>query len=118
MTPCRVIDTRNPNGPLGGPALVAGTDRFFQLVGRCGIPSTARAVAVNVAVTQPAGLGHLTSYPAGSSLPQVALINYRAGQTRANNATLSLGAAEALLIRCAQSSGTVHLILDVNGYFQ
>src|SRR5262249_7794479 len=33
LTPCRVIDTRNPTGPLGGPALVAATDRLFNLAG-------------------------------------------------------------------------------------
>ena len=26
VAPCRVLDTRNPDGPLGGPALVAGAD--------------------------------------------------------------------------------------------
>jgi len=35
LTPCRVIDTRNPNGPLAGPSLLAGTDRLFLLGGAC-----------------------------------------------------------------------------------
>src|SRR5262249_48282859 len=30
VTPCRLIDTRGPAGPLGGPALVANADRFFR----------------------------------------------------------------------------------------
>src|SRR5262245_55665611 len=31
MTPCRVVDTRNPNGPLGGPALTGGASRTFPI---------------------------------------------------------------------------------------
>jgi streptogramin lyase len=118
LTPCRVIDTRNPSGSLGGPALIAGTDRLFQLAGACGIPSTAQAVAINAAVTQSGGLGHLSVYPGGSPLPLVSFINYSAGQTRANNGILALGSGGYVIVHCGQSSGTVHLILDASGYFQ
>ena len=45
-------------------------------------------------------------------------INYSAGQTRGNNAIVSLNAAGALTVRCVQASGTVDLIVDVNGYFE
>jgi hypothetical protein len=45
-------------------------------------------------------------------------INYRVGQTRANNAFVQLGAAADLAVRCDQSSGNVQVIIDVNGYFQ
>ena len=33
VTPCRLADTRNANGPLGGPALQAGAVRPFTLTG-------------------------------------------------------------------------------------
>jgi hypothetical protein len=62
--------------------------------------------------------GDLRLYPAGSALPPTSTINYRIGQTRANNAVVSLGAASDLGIQCDQSAGSVHFILDVNGYFQ
>ncbi|MGH9322715.1 MAG: hypothetical protein ACRD3V_22865 [Vicinamibacteria bacterium] len=48
---CRLIDTRNPAGPLGGPSLAAGSDRIFALAGAWSNPSTAGSVAANVAVT-------------------------------------------------------------------
>jgi len=111
-----VIDTRNPNGPLGGPALVGGSVRTFSIVNQCGIPAGATAVSVNVTITAPTAEGHLTFYRAGAFPPLVSTINYRAGQTRANNAILSLGTAGDFDVACA-GSGTVHLILDVNGYF-
>jgi hypothetical protein len=67
LAPCRLIDTRNAMGPYGGPALMAGADRTFTLAGQCGIPVTARAVSVNVAVTAPSAAGNLRLYPAGTS---------------------------------------------------
>ncbi len=119
LAPCRVVDTRNPNGPLGGPALSAGGDRVFAFAGQCGIPSTARSVAINIAVTQPTpSPGFLSFYPGGTSLPLVSTLNYRSGQTRANNAIVSLGAAGDVAVHCGQATGTVHVIIDVSGYFQ
>ena len=119
LTPCRVLDTRDPDGPYGGPAIGAGSERTFILSGRCGIPATANAVSVNVAVTQPtAGPGFLTLYPAGAPRPNASTINYRAGQTRSNNAIVPLGAVGDIVIRCVQGSGTAHVVLDANGYFQ
>ncbi len=118
VTPCRVVDTRDPVGPFGGPRLAAGADRTFAVGGRCGIPATARAVSANVSVTEPTELGHLTVFPAGGAPPTTSTINFQAGQTRGNNAIPMLGAAGDIVVRCAMSSGGVHFILDVNGYFE
>jgi streptogramin lyase len=117
LTPCRLIDTRNASGPDGGPALLAATNRLFRLVG-CGVPSTAIAVAANVTVTQGSSSGSLTVYPAGGRVPNTSSINYRAGQTRANNEILAAGVNNSVFVRCTQASGTVQFILDISGYFQ
>src|SRR6266852_6371948 len=82
VKPCRLLDTRTPSD---GPALSAGSARAV-LTTPCGVSPTATAVSLNVAVTQPTDRGHLTLYPTGGSLPLAATINYRAGQTRSNNA--------------------------------
>ncbi|MFN2384812.1 MAG: sorbosone dehydrogenase family protein [Thermoanaerobaculia bacterium] len=116
VTPCRVADTRFAVGPYGGPALIANTDRTFTMTGRCGIPPTARAVSVNVTVTQATVLGDLRFFPAGAQLPGASTINFHSGRTRANNALLPLSAGGALAVRCVMPLGSVHLILDVNGY--
>lgn len=118
LTPCRVVDTRGPTGPWGGPALSPGPDRSFVLINRCGVPSTARAVALNVTVTEPGAAGFLTLYPAGIGLPLASTINYGPGQTRANNMVLALGPSGDVFAHCVQASGSVHLVIDVNGYFQ
>jgi hypothetical protein len=50
-------------------------------------------------------------------LPVVSTINYRPGQTRANNAIVFLGTDGAFSVRCAQAAGSAHFLLDINGYF-
>lgn len=118
LTPCRVVDTRNASGPWGGPAMAGLSDRSFVMTGRCGIPLTAKALSINLTITQPTAAGSLRLYPGGTSATSASTINYRAGQTRANNAMALLGAGGSLGVRCDQTSGTVHAIIDVNGYFE
>ena len=118
VAPCRVLDTRNPNGPFGGPALSANTTRTFTVTGQCGVPTTAKSVAINIAVTGASSGGSLTLYGTGIPQPGTSVINYGAGQTRANNAVLNLGSAGDFVVYCSQGSGTVNFFLDVYGYFQ
>jgi hypothetical protein len=113
-----VADTRDPAGPYGSPPLAAGSPRTFTLIGRCGIPETAGAVSLNLTVTQPTHLGHLTVYAEGAAQPGTSTLNYQAGQTRANNAIVTLGPTGAIIVVCGQATGTTHLIMDVNGYFR
>ncbi len=118
LVPCRLLDTRNPPGPYGGPHLLGGETRTFSLASRCGIPASARGVSVNVTVTQPTALGNLKLFGAGGPVPVASSINYSAGQTRGNNALVGLSSTAQLAITCGQASGTTHVILDVNGYFE
>jgi len=118
VPPCRIVDTRLSPGPEGGPALPAGSTRTFSLAGQCGIPATAISVAANVTITAPGADGHLTAFPDGTAMPGTSLLNFRAGQTRANNAILTLGASGGVTVLAALPSGTVHLLLDVSGYFR
>jgi hypothetical protein len=117
LVPCRVLDTRNPNGTYGGPALAANTTRSFPIAGQCGVPATAKAISVNVTVTGPSVAGNVRLFAAGAAVPLVSTLNYSAAQTRGNNAVVGLGAT-GLAVRAVQASGTVHVILDVNGYFE
>ncbi len=82
------------------------------------MPVGARAVSLNVAVTQPSAAGDLRLYPAATAQPLVSSLNFSAGQTRANNTVVSPNATGEIAVGCAQVPGsTAHLILDVNGYF-
>lgn len=118
VTPCRVLDTRNANGPLGGPALVANQVRDFTIAGSCGIPASAVAVSANVTVIG-ASTGNLSLFP-GNALPLgTSSINFAAGQVRANNAILMLATngTGTVAVQNIGATGT-QFLLDVNGYFQ
>lgn len=118
VPPCRVADTRQANGPYGGPALASGTLRDFVLSGQCGVPTTAHAVSVNVTVVGGTAGGNLRFSP-GCSPPLTSTINWSTGQTRANNAILAIDASGRLTAApFVLASGSVNLIIDVNGYFQ
>jgi hypothetical protein len=119
LPPCRVLDTRDPAGPYGGPALAGGAVRTFTIAGRCSVPPTAKSVSINATVVQPTSSGYLTLYPGGTATPLASTINFGAGQIRANNAIVPLGAGGTLSVLAGQGGGnTVHFLLDVNGYFQ
>jgi hypothetical protein len=115
VLPCRLLDTRT------GAPLQSGVERLFSAVGACGIPASARALSVNITVVAPTQLGHVTLFPGNRTVPATSTANFTAGQTRANNAILPLatngqGSLRARAILAG--AGQVHLLLDVNGYFQ
>jgi ELWxxDGT repeat protein len=115
VDPCRAVDTRDAG--KGGPAPVAaGTARTFVIAGVCGVPATARAVSVNVTVANATVTGNVRVYPAGTGLPSTSNLNYLAGQTRANNAIVLLGSQGDVTV--VVSSGTTHVVVDVNGYME
>ena len=85
----------------------------------CGVPPTAKALSIDVTATQAAAAGHVRLFPAGLPVPTASTVNYAAGQTRAKNAIVPLNASAELAAFVGQPLGTtVHLIVDVNGYFQ
>jgi predicted outer membrane repeat protein len=118
VAPCRLADTRNPPGPSGGPALAANSVRSFPVAGLCGIPSSATAVAINLAVFLPSNDGDLRVFPAGGAAPLASSINFRPGIVRANNAIIPLDATGQISIQCDMPSGSTHFFFDVYGYFQ
>ncbi|HEX8487697.1 MAG TPA: hypothetical protein VF642_04055 [Propionibacteriaceae bacterium] len=110
----RLLDTRTSNGghqtPLGGRAQLD-----LQVSGRGGVPSTGvSAVVINLTVVGAASGSFLTAWPTGQNRPPVSSIN-GTGQTRANIATVSLGTGGQITIY--NSSGSVHVIVDVVGYY-
>ena len=116
VTPCRQLDTRT--GP--GTPLAASSTLTVPLTGTpCGIPSSATAVSVNMTVTQQTADGSLTVYPSDGTLPNTTSIEFKVGPSRANNAILLLSTdGNESVDVYNNSAGTVHVILDVNGYFQ
>jgi hypothetical protein len=115
VTPCRVADTHNPNGPFGGPFLAAQATRGFAVPSSsCGIPSTAQAYSVNVTVVPHTTLGFLTMFPCGQPLPLASTLNSVDGRVKAAAAIVPAGTSSSI---CAFATEDTELIIDINGYF-
>lgn len=118
LAPCRVFDSRNPDGTYGGPVLTANNARSFPVAGQCGVPLGAKAISVNVTVVGPSLEGVLRLWPANLVSPQVGVVYYSPDQTRANNSLLPVDSTTSLAIMAVQTSGTAHGVVDINGYFE
>ncbi|HJX28848.1 MAG TPA: endonuclease [Thermoanaerobaculia bacterium] len=118
VAPCRLIDTRGPEDVHGGPLLTSGVLRTFAVHEQCGIPETARAVAVNVTATMATAQGNLALFRSDENPPATSTVNFAAGAARANNSILALSAAGEIAVRpFVANTGQVHLVMDVVGYF-
>ena len=121
VTPCRVLDTRNADGPFGGPVLAASpAERTFGVVPACGVPADAKVVSANVTVISGAAPGSLRIYPADAALPVATTISFGVGRIRANNAMLlvsTTGGAGRVTVR-NDAAAPLHLVVDVSGYFR
>ena len=115
MPPCRVVDTRNPDGTFGGPPIQGGTNRTFPIPqGSCGIPTNATAYSFNVTVVPQGHLGVLTVWPSSDPQPTISTMNSPDGRIKADAAIVPAGTAQAVSVF---ASGTTDVILDINGYF-
>jgi hypothetical protein len=115
MTPCRLVDTRTTT------PLASGVNRIFPAAGSCGIPASAKAIAVNVTVIGQTDGGNVRLYPGGLKLPATSTINFQAAGARANNAILTIapdGSGTIQGYAFVGGGGTVHLLVDVSGYYQ
>jgi hypothetical protein len=124
LQPCRLLDTRNPSGELGGPALTSGVKRVFKVVSAssCGIPATAKALSVNVTAVGAVATGSVNLFPGdGPSVGTVVVSFTVTRSTIADNAHVLLsrdGTGSVAALASIAGGGQVHLILDVNGYYQ
>ena len=114
VTPCRVVDTRNPAGPLGGPSLPAGSRNFPIPSSSCGIPATALAYSMNVTVVPHGTLGYLSIWPAGQPQPVVSTLNSFDGRIKADAAIVPAGLSGAISL---YATDPTDVALDINGYF-
>lgn len=122
LLPCRVVDTRSPAGPLGGPVLTGGVQRTFTITASaCGVPASARALSLNITAVDATLSGYIAIFPGDSIFPMTSSINFSAGQNRANNAMAPLsrdGLATLTALAGSNPALQVHLVIDVNGYFE
>ena len=117
VAPCRVVDTRNADGPYGGPTFSAGLTRAFSIAGQCGVPVNATGISLNLTVADASTTGSLTLYPGTGTVPNTNTVSFAPGENRANNVTLGLTLG-VVSVKDHQTSGSVNVIMDVNGYYK
>ena len=120
VQPARLVDTRiaPPNQTVDGLFQGIGTRRSgstvqLQVTGRGGVPFEATAVAVNVAVANPAGPGFVTVYPCGRPRPNAAVLNHDPGELASAFTVVSLGVGGSI---CVFNQTSTEVVVDVVGY--
>lgn len=117
VTPCRVSDSRNPNGAFGGPIYGGEPGRTLPLPmsGCGGIPSTAKAYAVNVtALPNGSPMPFVTAWQTGQPRPNASVLNAFQGQIVTNLAIVPANATGAIDVFAFTPT---HVVVEVSGYF-
>jgi uncharacterized repeat protein (TIGR01451 family) len=117
---CHLIDTRQKGY---GPALQSNQIAIVRVHGACGIPPTARAVALNVTFTGATSPGTALVFPGDLAQPPVDLfLPIQPSLPRSLGGVMPLGADGTLAflpqLKSPKLNPTVHVILDVVGYFE
>jgi alpha-tubulin suppressor-like RCC1 family protein len=107
LSPVRILDTRS-TAPIPG-----GQTRQLPLPAQ--VPAGATAVVLNVTGVSPTASTFVTVWPAGADRPGVSNVNLRAGEIRANAATVALDASRAL--NFYNNTGNTHVVADLAGYY-
>jgi hypothetical protein len=113
VVPLRVLDTRAAIGVSTTTALAPGQTLTLPVTG---LPASGvTAVVLNVTVTEPSSFGFLTVYPDGQGRPFASNLNWSAGQTVPNLVIVPVVNGKVDFYN--GSTGTVHLVADLAGYF-
>ena len=119
VTPYRITDTRTgSNLPNSGNTLGPGGTVTVQVTGTggdSGVPAGATAVSLNVTATNTTASSYVSVYPAGTSQPTVANLNFVAGQTVAGFMMVPLSSGGAVTM--FNYAGSADLVVDVDGYY-
>jgi hypothetical protein len=110
--PTRLLDTRRPAGPTGGPRLWDRGARDVAVTGMTAGPVA--AVAANVTMTQTEDLGFVVAGPARVARSTTSAVNAdRAQLTVANAAIVGVSTAGVGF----ETRDATHLVVDVTGWF-
>ncbi len=115
-SPVRICDTRpaEPANQCTGETLGAGGSLSVQVAGLAGIPATAVAVVVNVAVTDTTRASYLAAFPSGLP-PYTSDLNWVAGQTVSNLVLATLNSTGGFMVY--NRFGSADVVIDVLGWY-
>ncbi len=122
LVPQRVVDTRNaigaptarvqPNAPLRIP--VAGRSAMRPDGTAADVPSSAAAVAVNVAIVRSSADGFATVWSCENPMPLASNVNFDAGTIVSNGVVAPVGSAGDI---CVHVSQPADVLVDLAGFF-
>ncbi len=121
ITPCRVVDTRGPDGSgktgaFGPPSLVAGQARIVPIPSsNCGVP-VAAAYSLNFVSVTPLGqaVSWVAAWQDDTAWPGTVVLNAVQGGVVANSAIVPAGADGGIQVL---STNDADLVIDMNGYY-
>jgi hypothetical protein len=119
VPPCRAVDTRRADDILGGPALADQSSRHFPLGNQCQVPADVEAVVVTLTTLTPSGAGDI-AVDAGTTRPISVVMFPAAVAARTGSSILRLEQNDksAVVVASVAGGGSVHLVIDVTGYYK
>lgn len=137
LEPARIFDSREPApldvAPFGRKPMATGVDGAtidLPVVGRGGLPAfedlngdgqddNVLAVAVNITVIAPSHLGFLRAFGTDAPEGETSVVNFFAGQFRANTAIIRPGTDGEISLRLVSPTapGTSDVAVDLLGWF-
>jgi hypothetical protein len=122
ISPCRLADTRPAPDTVGlkNTPIGAGQTHTFTVRGsngNCTIPPGATAIVANVTAVAPTAQSFMAIWPADKPQPNASSLNYSAGQAPFPNAVTVTLSADGK-IKAFNKNGTVHVIVDIAGYYE
>jgi len=109
LTPCRVLDTRNPAGSLP----FNGKIDLNVAAASCGAPASAQSYVLNATVVPPGPLGFLTLWPQGFTQPLASTLNAIDGAITSNLAIVPAANGSISIF----GSNPTHVVMDISGFF-
>ena len=116
VTPVRVLDTRDGTGVVGSRPGPLGRGAVIELVvvGENGVPADAKAVLLNVTITEATGPGFVTAWPCGKPRPTASFLNFVRGVDRANLTSVRIGDGGKV---CLFVQTGTQVVADLSGYY-
>ncbi|HTV66125.1 MAG TPA: Ig domain-containing protein [Bryocella sp.] len=117
---CELVNTVDPPTPngLGGPALLNGVPRSFQVTNNpnCTIPTEAVAYSLNIIAmpSEGAPMDYLTIWPSDQAQPVASVLNSPHGLAVANGVIVKAGTGS---ISMYVQGNDADVEVDLNGYF-
>ena len=118
-----VYDAAAQGGPVTVPPCVlfngvlrANVRKPLTAAGACGVPATAKQVAIKLTVSQGTGQGNVQLFAGTATTPAAGILRFSRGATRSAPFNVPLGNGAFSLLPFVAGNGTVRTSVEVDGY--